>query len=285
MTHIGEASKDHEYEGVDMMIEILWILTHNLCISNQDFKRDLHQNLNVDDLRVRHRIMQTIQKMIDYVGRYFIELGRVVTQLRHLTLEDCFMLPPPSFGGFGRIITAEVDLKFFRNGRSLELILNYHRNVRTNKDCRSIPSEDVEYFMGQTHTLRPHLWNEIEMRRKEKESRKKMMQNKESGADSDGKNEKQMMLNKKSGVDSDEKKGKDQCGSVEKMVLDKDQQKDIFATKLGATTDNVNDNAGQIGTSSGPKTVHESAVEPVKEDIETSHHEQNDIVRSRSQEK
>ncbi|MCD9644534.1 hypothetical protein HAX54_032793, partial [Datura stramonium] len=43
------------------------------------------------------------------------------------------------------------------------------------------------------------------------------------------------------------------------------------AAKLGATTDNVNDNAGRIG--------------PVKKDVGISHHEQNDIVRSRSQAK
>ncbi|MCD9644538.1 hypothetical protein HAX54_032797 [Datura stramonium] len=97
------------------------------------------------------------------------------------------------------------------------------------------------------------------MRRKEKESRKKMMQNKESSADSDGKNEKQMMRNKNSGVDSDEKNGKDQCGSVEKTILDKEKQKDIY--------DNVNDNAGRISISSGPKTVHESAVELANEDV------------------
>ncbi|MCE3051267.1 hypothetical protein HAX54_049303 [Datura stramonium] len=44
-----------------------------------DFERDLRQNLNVDDLRVRHRTMQTIQTMIHYVGRYFVDLGHVMT--------------------------------------------------------------------------------------------------------------------------------------------------------------------------------------------------------------
>ncbi|MCD7465403.1 hypothetical protein HAX54_001234 [Datura stramonium] len=121
---------------------------------------------------------------------------------------------------------------------------------------------------------------------KEKEARRKMMQNQKYGVDNDREKGKEMMQNERSGVDGDGQKGKDHCGYVEKIVPDKEQQKETNeeAAKPRVTTYNIDDNAG-ISVSFGPKSVQESENEPAKEDFGASHNEQNDIVQGLSQAK
>ncbi|MCD7472553.1 hypothetical protein HAX54_013823 [Datura stramonium] len=72
-----------------MMIEIkvktMDSQTNNLGISNQELEGDLRQNLNVDDQSVRHRAQsnaQRIRTLLDYLGTYFQELGRVMMQVQ-----------------------------------------------------------------------------------------------------------------------------------------------------------------------------------------------------------
>ncbi|KAK4737345.1 hypothetical protein R3W88_001042 [Solanum pinnatisectum] len=93
------------------------------------------------------------------------------------------------------------------------------------------------------------------------------------------------MLSKRSEEDTNTKKKKDLYDFVEKTMLDKEQQKDINeeASKPGATIDKIDGNLG-IGVSSTSKGVHESILEPSKEDVRTSL-QQNDIVQSPSQAK
>ncbi|TMW97735.1 hypothetical protein EJD97_005067 [Solanum chilense] len=82
--------------------------------------------------------------------------------------------------------------------------------------------KDSEYVM--------YLWHETEMRRKEKEDRKKMMQ-------------------KQADVDSDEKKGQNQHDFVEKTMIDKKpakenaqtspQQSDVVQTPFKAKQEKI----------------------------------------------
>ncbi|MCD9644539.1 hypothetical protein HAX54_032798 [Datura stramonium] len=121
------------------------------------------------------------------------------------------------------------------------------------------------------------------MRRKEKEARRKMMQNQKAGIDNDREKGKEMMQNQTSGVDGNGNKGKDQCGFVEKIVPDKEQQKEINeeAAKPRVTTYNSDDNAG-ISVSFGPKSVQESENELANGDVGISD-QQNDVAQEKRQ--
>ncbi|KAK4713536.1 hypothetical protein R3W88_019443 [Solanum pinnatisectum] len=115
---------------------------------------------------------------------------------------------------------------------------------------------------------------------KGRKSPMKMVQNQKSDVENEGEKGENIMLNKKSNEDTNTKNKKDLYDFVEKKILDKEQQKDIDeeASKPRATIDNMNDNPG-IGVSSTSKCVHESTLEPAKEDVRTSL-KQNDIVQS-----
>ncbi|KAK6784349.1 hypothetical protein RDI58_017804 [Solanum bulbocastanum] len=82
-----------------------------------------------------------------------------------------------------------------------------------------------------------------------------------------------------------QKNKKDLYDFVEKIILDKEQQKDIDeeASKPRATIDNMDDNP-KIVVSSKSKCVHESTLDPTKEDARISL-KQNDIVQSQLHEK
>ncbi|KAJ8562256.1 hypothetical protein K7X08_011547 [Anisodus acutangulus] len=47
-----------------------------------DFEEDLRHNLNLDDPRVHHETMRSIEILFNYLGTYFCELGRVMMHVQ-----------------------------------------------------------------------------------------------------------------------------------------------------------------------------------------------------------
>ncbi|XP_049400797.1 uncharacterized protein LOC125864772 [Solanum stenotomum] len=103
--------------------------------------------------------------------------------------------------------------------------------------------KDSEYVM--------YLWHETELRRKEMENRKKMIQK------------------QKSDVDSEEKKGGDQRGSVEKTMIDKEP-----------TKEDARISPQQIDVVQSPSKEKQEKL--TDEDVETSA-QQNDVPQDKRQ--
>ncbi|MCD7472554.1 hypothetical protein HAX54_013824 [Datura stramonium] len=162
--------------------------THNLRISNQDLERDRHQNLiNLYDPRVPQRIRQIVLTMLDYVCRVVMQVHMRQVAIQRNFQYDLYLARLRQRGHM------DVDGNFWSELDDLPEYIPVEFNTNTPGATMENVTENmgtgissgpstVEYRSAHESSVE-HLWNEIEMRRKDKEARKNMTQNQKSDVD------------------------------------------------------------------------------------------------------